>query len=1088
MNFLNTFFGQIFRKSDIDFQNEGMRSSVVNTHIDFTTSNGGIVKGLDAKVSIDNKSVLVKPGVFYSKGVYSSSNSLGGGERCEIFEDQYVTRFPETGKINGQDSYILIYAKTISSNTNPDPSKSQNTATSKNIQTDENIPIRSYTAGVIVATNPLLPSEIANINGVPLMLIQVNSNGEITYSDTSVRSEYSIAGLVNIAKKQVNEVAIEDGFVLSRMIGDDQITNVKIAGSGVWSIDVARWDGSSSGTTSGSGVATGHIKDRAITSLKISPTGSLDKFSTTNHVFNGSFEVDPNAGTGDSDLVGWNVYDQISSVTSYLGAPAGAFRSSDEFYSGFYSAKIVGADITQTPGGVAASVAFYQDIPFSGIKLNDEPVSAFFYMKTDSDIPMNVSGVSGITSTVQFMSSGTLVGEQYQIANYTGSQIDWTKFELSSPVVYNGSSVVDGVRFMISGVMTSAANIYIDDVFVGITNITPKWSASASDSEYSDTLYKTNIISTNLGATNSTINNLSSSNITSVSPSGSFAGTTSNPFDIIYTDALFVGGVNIVNESQRFIAFTGSSISGTNVYSGIFSVPSSVDRITVEMVGAGGGGAAGSSDSAATNVNSEGRLYAVTSPTTINIYSGNSIASTSPSLLGGFNATSSAISSISNLVVEGSSNGVVVILDKAARTFTRTVPTAGGTLAVTPISLSSFLPSTTLAYDVAIDPARNIYIATSNGLLRYNPITNIGTIISTTVFDSVACDLNSNLYATVSNTNTVHKFNTVTGLFVTSFAVVMPSAGVNLIRCASNGYLVMAKDGGNDVYISDSAGSLITSFSTVASAAGTIKTIRTDRSGYIYIRFVSSGTKIFKYDITGSSATGSMSTPILTTSYTIYEFAVGSAGTAIANTDGGGGGGAGAYIKSSISVIPLSSLLLSVGVGGSGGIAGTSGSSISTYLGQPGSQTSISTIAGSPILIAAGGQGGGSLSGYVADAGQPGGSRFYMDNIIGTTGNVGYSGNVTRNNPSQTTGGTPNNGGGDGGSSPYLGIAGGVGGVGWTAGGSHSLDPAMDGASGSFGSGGGGGGGSISPLVLAPSGSRGGNGGPGGNGIILIYY
>lgn len=596
MNFLKTFFGQLIRKPDIDFQNQGIRQANVQTHIDYTGGNGGIISGLDVFKTSDGFTLIVTPGVFYTKGVLGDSNSVGGGERCEVYDPVYLTGLPVTAPFNGQPKYVLVYAKIINTNTDPSISPAQPALTSKNIQTGEDVPVREYTSVSIDITNPIFLSEVGNINALPLALVQVDyvgttrvaSDGSIQGLDTGVRSEYTIAGVLNIPKKRINSIGIDDDFLISRMFDNDSVLQRHVPDGVIDSIKLAPWDRTSVGTTSGSGVDSGHIKKSAVTYPKINITGSLNNFSETNYVFNSSFDVEKNTAP-EADLVGWGVYNSVASIPTYTGVSAGVFRTNLESYNGSYSAVINGADPV-VAGGVQ-SIALYQDIVFPGYDINGKDLMSFFYMKTDADM---VPGTDEVSASLQFISSGNIVGGG-TFMSYSGSQIGWTKFETSSPIRYqNGTAAqADSVRLLVSAQTTNNVNVYLDNFFVGLTNIEPSWSPSVSDFDYIDTLNKANISSKNLNTTNLSGNQVTATAILSAGSGISNLGSIGSPFKEINVNDFYLGGIplNFVTNKFEILTVTGSG----NQFS--WQVPSSTTSIIVEMVGGGGGGASGSDDS-----------------------------------------------------------------------------------------------------------------------------------------------------------------------------------------------------------------------------------------------------------------------------------------------------------------------------------------------------------------------------------------------------------------------------------------------------------------------------------------------------------
>jgi len=299
MRLLNTFFGQVLRKGDVDFISNGARNAVVNLNVDLTNGQGGVINGLDVYSSIDNLSVLITPGTFYSYGNFSSQNNQGGGERAQIYTTQTFTGLPSTSPIANQPSYLVVYVKIASQNSNPDPTQLQTTATSINIQTGQNVPTQNYPVGTIAVSNPLLLNQIGTLNGIPLAILQVDyvgtsqisSNGTIQSIDTSIKSDYIVGGAVDVAKKSILDAAIPSGFITNRMIGSGQVAGYNFAAGTIDSAAIATWDNSDNVTFSGNGIATGHLKNGAVTLSKINYISGLNDFSDRNFIINSSFEA-----------------------------------------------------------------------------------------------------------------------------------------------------------------------------------------------------------------------------------------------------------------------------------------------------------------------------------------------------------------------------------------------------------------------------------------------------------------------------------------------------------------------------------------------------------------------------------------------------------------------------------------------------------------------------------------------------------------------------------------------------------------------------------------------------------------------------
>ena len=423
MKFLKTFFGQVLRKTDKDFAQQSARDGAVLTHIDYSNSIGGVIadpvsgiQGLRAYVGANGlgsqSSIYVTPGIFYNKGSFSETNSLGGGERGQIFTQQIFRNLPYTYALgNGQPSYLVVYVKTIGVNYNPDPHQSQAIITSRDVITNENIPTREYTTGYIVISDPIALSQLGDLGGVPLALVQTDKLGNVTSFDDSVRTGYVIGGSVNLLLDQIIDIAVPDSFFTSDKIADDSVLDVNFSDSIAVSSDIAIWDGSSTDAFSGSGITTAHLKDESVTVSKLSLAGSMDGFSPINYLSNSSFENSIGSSSAGS-LSGWSIYNpsNAASVTAVNTTQ----------YFGSSSATLQGIILGQNPA-VSQVVGLSQIVSF-GSKINNQNIGAFFYLRTDNDIPMpilpnGVSGTTGLFGVVEFMSSGSTVGSPQVFAS-----------------------------------------------------------------------------------------------------------------------------------------------------------------------------------------------------------------------------------------------------------------------------------------------------------------------------------------------------------------------------------------------------------------------------------------------------------------------------------------------------------------------------------------------------------------------------------------------------------------------------------------------------------------------------------------------
>ena len=189
---------------------------------------------------------------------------------------------------------------------------------------------------------------------------------------------------------------------------------------------------------------------------------------------------------------------------------------------------------------------------------------------------------------------------------------------------------------------------------------------------------------------------------------------------------------------------------------------------------------------------------------------------------------------------------------------------------------------------------------------------------------------------------------------------------------------------------------------------------------------------------------GTFAVPTNVTRIKVELWGGGGGGGKASNYNFGGGGGAGGYAFNVFSVIPGTNFIVTVGIGGTNGVSGTStsfGTLISAARGWAGTNA--------PSNLG-GGQGGGGIGGTTSGS------------VISLVGNVGESGNASSNT------------GGNGASAS--GPLGGAGGFG-SAPSSSGASVAGGNANGP-GGGGGGAAGGTNPL----------GGGTGGPGLVIVYY
>ena len=479
MNRLLTFFGQILRKNDIDFQQQSNRDNIVKTHIDFTDQAGGIVSGLEVLPSSDGKSILITPGIFYTKGDYNEKNNIGGGERGQIFVTESVTGLPRTEPISNQPSFLLVYAKITNSNVNPDPTKSQTVSTSKNILTGQNLPIRNYAQGTIVVSNPILRSEVSKFNGIPLALLTVDydENGfEQTFNGSiqniivdGIRKPYLIGGAVDILNNTIDPNGIADGLIVNRMIANGTIDGVKLTDSSVGSEIVAPWDGTTSADDlTGDGIATGHLKNGAVTRPKISYTGSLAGFNTRNRLLNSSFEI--------SDVNNVNIpatWELDAGGTSEIRI---GIDSADSFPVK-YGIKSLRFDGGSDING-ALSLEASQLVNF-GEDLTGKPITPFFWAQINQVTDFAISGTTGLQGKIELLDKDNNVVQTNVYATISGNSTGWIQYKPDAPIIYSGIGAPTQVNFIMGGAF--GGSYYVDGAFLGMTDIVPEFDIKPSE-------------------------------------------------------------------------------------------------------------------------------------------------------------------------------------------------------------------------------------------------------------------------------------------------------------------------------------------------------------------------------------------------------------------------------------------------------------------------------------------------------------------------------------------------------------------------------------------------------------------------------
>ena len=466
------FFGQIVRKTDLDFLNLGNRQAINETNIDLSNQLGGIINGLEVYGSADGYSIFINAGSFYTGGLFNPSNGLGGGEKGTVYTPQNITSLTPTPVIGGNQSYLLVYAKTVIQNTDPNPNAPNVVYSAKNIQTGQNQPVREYNNGVVIVSNPINRSEVGNFSGIPLALVQTDSNGKIVSIDSSVKRNYTLGGAIDVVSNQIIDSAVPDLFLTDRMFANNQISAPKFADGVITSPKLAIWDGSSSNFSTsgtslvpGSGVGTDHLKGDAVTESKINYSGSTSGFAVRNRLPNSSFEL------SSANLEDWT----IQSGTNYSQSVS---INLNQLYTnhGFQSAKLTGGfDTTAKTVGIEQTVDFNDNI-------KGKPITAFASVRPLNGFNLAVSGTTGIYGQLDFVSQGNAVVKTVVFGAYSGAATDWQKLQTSEPVI----SDVDArlVKISIFGAFDNT--VYVDSVFLGETSFIPSYDVTPQEQITSD--------------------------------------------------------------------------------------------------------------------------------------------------------------------------------------------------------------------------------------------------------------------------------------------------------------------------------------------------------------------------------------------------------------------------------------------------------------------------------------------------------------------------------------------------------------------------------------------------------------------------
>lgn len=474
------FFGEIVSKNDLDFLNQGMREDIVQTHNTLTNNLGGIVNGLQVSYSPDKLSLIVNPGVFYTAGSYNIQNNFGGGERGELLEQYFVRNLPATPPIGSAPQYLLVYAKVITSNVDPNAFASNQVVTSRNLQTGENVPVREYPQVSIVVTNPGFRNSLLSIEGVPLALIQVDyvginqisSNGSIQSVDSSVRQNYTIGKSIDIVSGQLIDNAFPNNIITSRMFLDNSISGTKFSDGAVISSKLASWDGTTAyNAISGNGVANQHLKAQVVTQDKINYVSGVSDLGIRNYVFNASFEI----FSGSSNLpANWDV-----STTGTTSATLLTFTSdatAPKF--GNTALQMIGAfDGSNNALGVSVS-----QIVDMGENLLNKPISAFFWARQFSATDFTKSGSTGLRGSIEFLddtAATTIQGPIYFGVVSGVTTTDYLQYTTTAPVIYTGTQACSKIKITIGGKFSGG--YYVDGIMLTESSLIPRFDVNPSE-------------------------------------------------------------------------------------------------------------------------------------------------------------------------------------------------------------------------------------------------------------------------------------------------------------------------------------------------------------------------------------------------------------------------------------------------------------------------------------------------------------------------------------------------------------------------------------------------------------------------------
>lgn len=482
MKSFKPFYGEIVGKNDLDFLNEGNREAIVQTHNTITNNSGGIVNGLTVSISPDKSTVIVGPGVFYTAGSYSPTNNSGGGERGDLFIQQSFRALPATPPIGTIPQYLLVYAKIVNSDSDPNPLNSQAVPTSKNLQTGENVPVRQYPKAIIVVTNPGFRSSLLSVQGVHLALIQVDwvgtnqvsSNNSVQTVDVSIRKNYTIGNALDVNAQEILDSGIPDSLLTNRMYSNDSITGEKFADGAVITQKIHVWDEQTAyNSLGGSGVANQHLKDDAVTSNKINYELGLNEFGNRNRIFNSSFEIFSGSSTTDpeswdlSKALGTNIY-----ITTY------ATDSSSPKYGNNGLFMLGGIDGSSN----ALALSITQTVDFQG-ELKNLPISAFFWAKEISPTNFAFSGTTGLRGKIEFLDNNTvspsvLLSQEFGLVSGV-SNSDYIQYTTDSHVIYSGTTSCKRIRYTLGGNFNGS--YYVDGLWLGVSNLVPGFDINPSE-------------------------------------------------------------------------------------------------------------------------------------------------------------------------------------------------------------------------------------------------------------------------------------------------------------------------------------------------------------------------------------------------------------------------------------------------------------------------------------------------------------------------------------------------------------------------------------------------------------------------------